>query len=228
VLSERVKLVFFSQQGEKMSASNEPRKDLADKIPCPFLFTAYNNGELKTGDDGIVAIDDLKAVLAKVGASPKVQELLANLAEKSDGVENDVFNLFSLRESNLNHSGSTGIRDPKVDPEKLENSLLKFAENGRMYSEHFAAAANQARALDPGLKGTVTQTLEFTALLEVFGRLDENEKRYLTVDDVKGLWIDGKYPDGWQPRAANEIGVTDVAFGTAAMVIKRILKRFGG
>jgi hypothetical protein len=61
----------------------------------------------------------------------------------------------------------------------------------------------------------------------VFGRLDEDKKRYLTVDDVKGLWIDGKYPDGWQPRGANEIGAGDLAVGAAAMAVKRILNLFG-
>jgi hypothetical protein len=71
---------------------------------------------------------------------------------------------------------------------------LKFSENGRMYAEHFAAAANQAQLRDPGFQGTILQTVEFTALLEAFGRVDESNKRYVTVDDVKGLWIDGKYP----------------------------------
>jgi hypothetical protein len=212
---------------ESMSTpENASKENLADKIPCPALLSFYNNGLLKPDEHGNVSIEHLDEVLASVGASPTVRKALVKSAENSDDIPNS-FNLFNLRGSNIDHSGSTGIRDPKVDPEKLESALLKFSENGRMYSEHFAAAANQARSLDPGLKGTVTQTVEFTALLEVFGRLDEDKKRYLTVDDVKGLWIDGKYPDGWQPRGANEIGAGDLAVGAAAMAVKRILNLFG-
>jgi hypothetical protein len=69
-----------------------------------------------------------------------------------------------------------------------------------MYAEHFAADANHATLQDPGFKGATIQILEFSALLEMFSHVDESNKRYLTVDDVKGLWIDGKFPQDWQPR----------------------------
>jgi hypothetical protein len=198
----------------------------ADKIPCPALLSFYNNGLLRPDKDGNVTTAHLDEVLSSVGVSSEVRKALVKGADKTDEVP-DRFNLFALRNSSLDHNGSTGIRDPEVSPEKLEDALLKFSENGRMYAEHFAAAANQAKLLDPGFKGSIIQTVEFTALLEVFGRVDDSKKRYLTVDDVKGLWIDGRYPQGWQPRAANEIGVGDVTLGVAVMGMKRLLKAIG-
>jgi hypothetical protein len=198
----------------------------ADKIPCPALLSFYNNGWLNPDEDGNVTIAHLDEVLASVGISLKIREALEKGADKTDNIP-DSFNLFALRDSTLDHSGSTGIRDPDVNPEKLESALLKFSENGRMYAEHFAAAANQANRQDPGVKGTLTQTVELTSILEVFGRVDESKKRYLTVEDVKGLWIDGKFPKDWQPRATDDIKVIHLAGGVAGMVVNRVLKAIG-
>ena len=199
----------------------------ADKIPCPALLSFYNNGLLDPDENGNVAIADLDKVLASVGVNSTVRKVLAKGADESDGVRDCKFNLFALRDSSLDHSGSTGIRDPEVNPDMLESNLLRFSENGRLYAEHFAAAANQAQKGDPGIKGTITQTVEFTALLEVFGRVDESKGRYLTIDDVKGLWIDGKLPTDWQPRAADEVGVGSISLGVAEMVMKRVFKAIG-
>ncbi len=218
---------------ETMSNGTTPAADNAwrerhnaDKIPCPALLSFYTNGSLNPDEDGNVTTAHLDEVLASAGISTNVRKALVKGADKTDEIP-DSFNLFALRDSHLDHSGSTGIRDPDVNAEKLDNALLRFSENGRMYADHFAAAANQAQLQDPGLKGTIIQTAEFTALLEVFGRVDESNKRYLTVDDVKGLWIDGKYPQDWQPRAADDIGVGDVTAGVAEIAVKRLLSMLG-
>lgn len=195
----------------------------ADKIPCPALLSFYNNDLLNPDENGNVSTAQLDDVLESVGLNAKVRGILVKGADKTDEVR-DSFNLFDLRDSKLDHSGSTGIRDPEINPEKLESALLRFSENGRMYADHFAAAANYAQQQDPGFKGGMVQTLEFTALLEVFGRVDEAKKRYLTVDDVRGLWMDGKFPQGWQPRNSDEIGVDDVVSGVTEMAVKRLLQ----
>ncbi|MFM9046370.1 MAG: hypothetical protein ACKOOH_01680, partial [Cyanobium sp.] len=173
-------------------------------------------------EDGNISTAQLDAALAHAGISTKVRQALVKGADGTDAIPGH-FNLFALRDSKLDHSGSTGVRDPEVSAEKLESALLRFSEDGRMYAEHFAAAANQAQANDPGLKGTVTQTVEFTALLEVFGRVDQEQRRYVTTDDVKLLWLEGKFPADWQPRSAEDIGVDDVLKGVAAIAIQRLL-----
>jgi hypothetical protein len=198
----------------------------ADKIPCPALLSFYNNDLLNPDEEGNVNTAQLDDVLASVGLNATVRKTLVKGADKTDEMP-DSFNLFALRDSKLDHSGSTGIRDPEINPDKLENALLRFSENGRMYAENFAAAANYAQLQDPGFKGTIIQTLEFTALLEVFGRVDESKKRYLTVDDVKGLWIDGQFPKDWQPRASDEIGIDDVVAGVTVVAAKRLLQLIG-
>jgi hypothetical protein len=199
----------------------------ADEIPCPALLSLYNNDLLNPDEDGNVKTSQLEDVLASVGLNSRVRTILAKGADKTDEAPGS-FNLFGLRESTLDHTGSTGIRDPEFAPDKLDSALLDFSENGRMYAEHFASAANHAQLKDPGVKGTIIQSLEFSALLEVFGRVDdESKKRYLTVDDVKGLWIDGKFPKDWQPRASDEIGVDDVAAGVTAIAVKRLLQLLG-
>lgn len=197
----------------------------ADSIPCPALLTFYNNGWLNPDESGNLSIEKLDAVLAHVGVGPKVRSKLVQGADGTDTLPSS-FNLFALRDSKLDHSGSTGIRDPEVSPEKLQSALLKFSENGRMYAKHFAAAANQAAKLDPG-KGTFIETVEFRALLEVFGRLDEQGERYVTDQDVKDLWLDGRFPEGWQPRPADDIGVADIAKGVAVLAIHRLLQDLG-
>lgn len=196
----------------------------ADKIPCPALLSFYNNGLLHPDEHGNVTTAHLDKVLESVGVGTGIRKALVTGADNTDEIP-DSFNLFALRNSSLDHSGSTGIRDPEISPAKLDNALLKFSdESGRMYAEHFAAAANQAQLQDPGFKGGVIQTIEFTALLQVFGRVDESNKRYVTIDDVRGLWIDGKYPEDWQPRAAGDISVGELLVGVTVTAMARVFK----
>ena len=208
-----------------VSSNGWSNRSNADKIPCPALLSFYNHGLLNPDKDGNVKTAELDKVLESVGLSAAVRKVLVQGADKTDEIP-DSFNLFALRDSKLDHSGSTGIRDPEVNPKKLYDALLQFSKNGCMYAEHFAAAANYARQQDPGFQGTMIQTLEFTALLEVFGRVDESNKRYVTVDDVKDLWLDGKFPKDWQPRAADEIGIDDVTREIVGMLTNRLLVRW--
>ena len=64
-------------------------------------------------------------------------------------------------------------------------------------------------------------------MLEVFGRLDDKGRRYLTTADVSDLWLHGRFPSGWTPRGADEIGVDDVLKGVALLAIQRVLDAVG-
>jgi len=215
-----------SANGCPFSRSQWKERPNADTIPCPALVTLYNQGMLDPDSEGNVSIKDLDHQLALIGVGEKVRAVLIKGAEETDSIA-DNFNLFRLRDSKLDHTGSTGVRDPEVSPEKLQEALLRFSEDGKMYSEHFAAAANRAKRIDPGLKGTAIQTVEVRALLEVFGRLDEQGRRYLTTTDVTDLWLYGRFPEGWTPRSAEEIGVDDVLKGVAVLAIQRVLDSLG-
>jgi|GEM_PF-4587226 len=198
----------------------------ADSIPCPALLCFYNHGLLNPDAHGNVTVAELDKALTAVGVQAKLRGILTKGAEKTDTIAGS-FNLFKLRDSSLDHTGSTGIRDPHVDPEKLPTALLAFSENGRFYSQHFAAAANAAGKLDPGLGGTSKQTVELTSILAVFGRTDETGQLYLTTADVRSLWIDGKFPADWQPRPASDISLLDVATSSLEMAFARVAKSWG-
>jgi len=212
--------------GCPFSRSQWTERPKAESIPCPALLALYNHGMLNPDSEGNVSIKDLDHALALIGVSKSVRDVLVKGAEGTDSIEGS-FNLFALRDSKLDHTGSTGVRDPEVSPAKLQDALLRFSEDGKMYSEHFAAAANRAQQIDPGLKGTATQTVEFRALLEVFGRVDEQGRRYLTTSDVTDLWLHGRFPEGWTPRSAEEIGKDDVLKGVALLAIQRVLDSIG-
>ena len=137
-------------------------------------------------DDGNVKTAESDHLLGSVCVEAKVRERLVKRAEDTDEIP-DSFNLVLLRDFKHDHSRSTGTRDPEVNAEKPESALFRFSEDGRMYAVHYVAAPNQARLLDPGFKDALTETVEFTALLEVFGRVDESNHRYVTAVDVKAL-----------------------------------------
>ena len=179
----------------------------ADTIPCPFVTAAYNNGLLVPTPEGTVHQDAIAEALRAVGLAEGLRTKLTHVVVKADASP-DTLNIFKLRGSRIDHTGSTGIRDPEVTPEKLPD-LLRFGENGRMYREHFARAANHFRAESPGLKGALAEKIEFTAVLEVFGRVDDccerKGERYLTDADIEGLWLHGRYPEDWSPRPRDSI-----------------------
>jgi hypothetical protein len=179
----------------------------ADEIPCPFLVSAYNHGDLVPEADGTLHRDVIEETLARVGLGKEIRSALAALVvSKAGDRPSTMLNLFELRDSGLDHTGSTGVRDPEVDPSRLPE-LLAFAEHGRMYHEHFAAAARHFGQIEPGEKGALVEAIELTALVEVFGREDEAGQRYLTENDIQRLWLEGQYPEGWVPRPRDAITV---------------------
>ena len=94
--------------------------------------------------------------------------------------------------------------------------------DGRLYAAHFAAAAKVFAKEDPGIKGTTLQTVEFTAALEVFGRVDEAGSRYLTNEDIRLLWLEGRYPEGWTPRPPGSVGITTLMGHALLMGLDRL------
>ncbi|MFM7846031.1 MAG: hypothetical protein ACKPEY_17615 [Planctomycetota bacterium] len=190
------------------------------------MLCFYHHGLLNPDPAGNVTLAELDAALMKVGIHERLRSLLKKQADKTDDIP-ESFNLFELRGSNLDHTGSTGIRDPEVDVEKLQTRLLNFSVQGRMYAEHFAAAANFSQQHERGLHGTTLQTVELTSILKVFGRHDESGRLFLTNDDLRSIWIDGRIPADWQPRPEGDIGLLDVFGSSITMAGSRLLKFLG-
>jgi hypothetical protein len=206
----------------------------ADTIPCPGLAALYNQGALKPDADGTVMSSHFDEVLSGIGLTKTVRRVLVHVADKTDAIRGS-FNLFQLRQSYLNHPGSTGVRDPVVNVAQLPE-LLKFGENGRMYSRHFAVAANHFLKVKPDrgpgsfdvkehVPTFAAMNNEFAAGLMVFGRVDERGERYLTFEDIRDLWIEARYPKGWTPPTKDSLDVAGFTGGVTRIAWWRIWER---
>jgi hypothetical protein len=196
--------------------SPEERQQLSKKIPCPALAGLFNAGMLKVGKDGTVNTKDLDRALSQIGPSEGMRKLLVNGADKTDNVAGS-FNLFKLNGSNLDHTGSTGIRQNGTHPERFE--LLKtFSKDGKtLTAKDLADAAEHFAKEDPGLRGRVTQLGELNIVLQVFGQRDANGKPFFTFKDAEQLFVHGQIPSSWNPPAVpGKVSIPDV-LGAAAM-----------
>ncbi len=203
--------------------SAQEKAALAKKIPCPALAGMFQADMLKVEKDGTVKIPDLERALSQIGPSTTVRKVLTNGADKTDSIPGQ-FNLFNLNGSNLDHTGSTGIRSNGVHPERFE-VLKSFSKDGQRLTAKDMADANEHFAKeDKGLKGHVTGQAEFGIVMEVFGRRAEDGSRYFTIDDAKSLFVDGKIPSSWEPPAMpGKVGLGDVLGKTALGLFRQLI-----
>ena len=201
----------------------QEKATLAAKIPCPALAGMFQAEMLKVEKDGTVKIPDLERALSQIGPSATVRKVLTNGADKTDSIPGQ-FNLFNLNGSNLDHTGSTGIRSNGVHPERFE-ILKSFSKDGQRLTAKDMADANEHFAKeDPGLKGRVTGQAEFGIVMEIFGRRADDGSRYFTIDDAKSLFVDGKIPGSWEPPAVpGKVGLGDVLGKTALGLFRQLI-----
>ncbi len=201
------------------------KQALAAKIPCPALAGMFQAGMLKTDKDGTVKIPDLERALGQLGTSSLVNKVLTSGADKSDDLKDGKFNLFKLNGSNLDHTGSTGIRSNGVHPERFE-VLKSFSKDGKTLTPKDMADANEHFAKeDPGFRGRATGQTEFAIVMEVFGRTDANGKKYFTLDDAKSLFVDGQIPSSWNPSpvTGNKVGLGEVLGKSALGLFRQLI-----
>lgn len=204
----------------------EEKVQLSKKIPCPALAGMFNAGMLKVDQDGTVKVPDLERALSQLGPDAATRKVLTNGADKSDDLKDGKFNLFKLNGSNLDHTGSSGIRQNGVHPERFD-TLMSFSKDGDTLTRKDLADAAEAFAKeDPGLRGRVTQLAEMSIVLNVFGRTAPDGSRYFTKDDAKQLFVDGQIPSSWSPPAVpNKVGLGDVLGGVALGLFRQFINR---
>lgn len=198
------------------------RAELSKKIPCPALASMFNAGTLKAEKDGTVKIPDLNNALTQLGINGTVRGLLTHGADATDPAKGQ-FNLFNLNGSNLDHTGSSGIRQNGIHEERFE--LMKsFSKDGKTLTPHDLSEAATKFAKDsPGFKGGVIQLAELAILLETFGQRDAKGKPYFTFEDAKSLFVDGQIPKSWNPPAVpGTVTMVDVLKLAAAMKLDQI------
>ncbi|MBM4779541.1 MAG: hypothetical protein GQE15_17680 [Archangiaceae bacterium] len=203
--------------------SAEEKAALSKKIPCPALAGMFNAGMLKVEKDGTVKIPDLDRALSQLGPDAVTRKVLTNGADNTDSVKGS-FNLFKLNGSNLDHTGSTGIRQNGVHPERFD-LLMSFSKDGqRLTAKDLANAGEHFAKEDPGLRGRLTQLAELSIVMQVFGRRAPDGSRYFTKEDAKQLFVDGQIPSSWQPPAVpGKVHVTDVLGGAALGLFRQLI-----
>ena len=203
--------------------SAEEKKTLSAKIPCPALAGMFNAGLLKVEKDGTVKIPDLERALSQLGPNAVTRKVLENGADKTDDIKGQ-FNLFKLNGSNLDHTGSSGIRQNGVHPERFE-LLMKFSKTGdTLTAKDLADAAEHFAKEDPGLRGRVTQLAEMSLVLNVFGRHAPDGTRYFTREDAKQLFVEGHIPSSWSPPLVpGKVGLGDVLGGVAMGLFRQFI-----
>jgi hypothetical protein len=203
--------------------SAEEKVTLSKKIPCPALAGMFNAGMLKTERDGTVKIPDLERALSQLGPDGLTRKVLTNGADATDPVKGS-FNLFTLNGSNLDHTGSTGIRQNGVHPERFD-VLMSFSKDGeRLTAKDLADAGEHFAKEDPGLRGRVTQLAELSIVMQVFGRHAPDGSRYFTRQDARQLFVEGQIPSGWQPPLVpGKVGIGDVLGGTALGLFRQLV-----
>jgi hypothetical protein len=198
------------------------KAEQAKKIPCPALSAMFTSDMLPTAEDGTVQIADLDKALTELGLSRGVRRILTHGGDKVDETKGS-FNLFELNGSSLDHTGSSGIRQNGVHPERFE-LLASFSKDGqRLTPSDLADAAKHFERESPGLRGAIIQLAEIAILLETFGQRDEKNRPYFAIDDARKLWLDGQLPDSWhRPAVPGSVRLDEILARAAKMKASQI------
>ena len=188
------------------------------KISCPYLATQVNTGRLEPDPKtGYVTNEAAMQNLKQNGFDEGGAKFFVDAADKADAHPAG-FSVYEMRTNALNHPGSSRVRDTGFKPELLAE-LTNFADkNGRFYKSNFAAAAHHFASNATGeggkLRGTFIVNIEYSSTLQVFGRLDEHGDKFMTVEDLRRLYIDNKPPTDWAPPPENSV-TKGILFGGA-------------
>lgn len=196
-------------------------------IPCPFWRTAINENMVTVAPDGTVSMDDVGKLLKTAGvgfglrnaALLGIKKVAAEMAGSQGGLagfwatlQADRLNVLDLPKSSLMHTGDSGILRDGFHAEKLEE-LLSFSSDGKTVSLQDLAEANKHQvANDPGESGHRFGVAEYSIILEVFGRSNEDGDKFLTKDDLVRLFRDNKLPEGWQKDSVGFVDLGSTIF----------------
>ena len=107
----------------------------------------------------------------------------------------------------IEHGFSSAVRDPGPPSEDNFEVIASYAdENGRLNEDEMAemvqgyiSAKNDPNPERQNFGGIFFKTA-FAALIQSFAR-DDGKDYYFTVEDLRGLYLEGKYPQNWTVRA---------------------------
>ena len=190
---------------------NNPKAAL---IPCPWWRTVINEDLVKVDTDGNVSMNDLRHALKATGVTFGLREtailgvkrVAAQLAGQATGGISgfmnamcmDRINVLDLPKSSLIHTGASGTLRNGFNQENLER-LLSFSSDGQRITANDLADANKKQVeADPGESGRKFGIAEYSILLNIFGRKDEDGQKYLTKEDLTRVFKNNEFPENWE------------------------------
>ena len=188
-----------------------------DEVLCPVLKTGVREGRLQVDAEGNATGLEayLKDDLGIAWALRKVAVRGAKGASDRADAEGDTFNLRNLRGSNLDHNADSQILRNGFSQERLDLALSFSSDGEKLTLADLGKFQQHLLGEEPGGKGKFVGGVEFSAVVEVFGRTDGEGRRFIKNEDFVSLFRDNRFPEGWEASQKDKTGFFDV--GAAAV-----------
>lgn len=207
--------------GAHADGKNFSRKPNCDKILCPVMAALYNNGDLEVGEDG-ATMEQLSDGFKRTGCNSSI--LIKAIAGLAKDRPLNIFDMgvHEFHEGNqeeelkrnqmggmmapVAHKTSSGLRNPAPDENKFKEFVAQYGigkEGEKIFTARELGKIVHDGRNDPeriklgNPQGPDAFLGTWAAMLDVFGRRDEKGRYYLTEADLHALFIESKYPDGW-------------------------------
>jgi len=205
-----------------------------DKIPrfrnimCPVLRLGVRNSKLVMDDEGWVDQVNLYNYMEYIGIDRNAIVIKKVIDAAKSRPDDDKINIAAFKGSVFDHGSTSGIfryevLDSATGESYSQDALDAFVAMSRddenMDLEDFAQATNRFHQCPFGkiktsIFGVVASTFEFVLLLQLFGRTHNGGTKFLTLDDVKGIWGESKFPRYWTKPQKSEFGTRDFIIRT--------------
>ncbi|HEY1100524.1 MAG TPA: hypothetical protein VGF99_16405, partial [Myxococcota bacterium] len=204
----------LSHKPTSLGRNSSVSTETLQQVPCPVLRTLVNEGRITPNASGVVELRQLDGALKSIGLSGLVRKVLVGGADATrkdhagallKTLSSSQFNILKLNGSSLDHVGDTRIlRDGAPSAERLA-WLTSFSRDGKTLTlDDLSAAQKDARQSEnAGVKAAALGVAELCALLLVFGTPDSKGKKALGLADLQSLYVDAKFPPGWEVRETN-------------------------
>lgn len=191
----------------------------ADRITCPYLLSVFNNGDLVPDEDGFATREELAQACGRTGMPSWIMATALNSSTQVKDGRSGIF-IFNMHAEQKNftgeHTWSTGTREIFTKESKskavalYEERFTGCSENGKFYFRNTFAIIDKCMASQVVLEDAIQDKggklvpmffiIVYRMTLMMFGRYDENGDVFMTVEEMRDFWLDGKYPAGYENR----------------------------
>lgn len=203
---------------------------LFKSIMCPVLRMGVRSEKLVMDSEGRVDVGALYDYMAFIGVD-RDSLIIKRVIEGAKANPSDQqINVTAFKGSVFDHGSVSGIFRYEVlesnNEEGYSTAALKAfiamsCDKENMDLGDLAQATNRFHQcpfhkIKTSLFGVVATTFEYALMLHFFGRTNNAGKKYLTLEDIKRVWGESKFPLYWaSPQKAK--------FGTLDFIIKTLV-----